>query len=101
MVILGYVKKEDEEKVTPPETPAGLDPIPSGREPDLTERAMGVVEQRVSNLVQGSLCLILMTGPFLHVLNLIPRGELHCAAYGLLHCSLFSFPVSGVLAGLL
>jgi len=38
------------------------------------EVPVGVVEQRVSNLVQGSLCLVLLTGPFLHVLNLIPRG---------------------------
>jgi len=35
-----------------------------------------VVEQRVSNLAQGSLCLVLLTGPFLHLLNLIPRGVL-------------------------
>jgi hypothetical protein len=34
-----------------------------------------VVEQRVSNLAQGSLCLVLLTGPLLHVLHLIPRGE--------------------------
>jgi len=37
---------------------------------------IGVVEQRVSNLMQGSLCLVLMTGPFLHVLHLVPRGVL-------------------------
>lgn len=35
---------------------------------------IAVVEQRVSNLAQGALCLVLLTGPFLHVLNLIPRG---------------------------
>ncbi|KAI6165089.1 HCO3 transporter family-domain-containing protein [Pisolithus thermaeus] len=35
---------------------------------------VAVVEQRVSNLVQGALCLILLTGPLLHVLGLIPRG---------------------------
>ncbi|KIM78505.1 hypothetical protein PILCRDRAFT_98396 [Piloderma croceum F 1598] len=40
------------------------------------EVPVGVVEQRVSNLVQGALCLVLLTGPFLHVLNLIPRGVL-------------------------
>ncbi|KZT35614.1 anion exchanging protein [Sistotremastrum suecicum HHB10207 ss-3] len=40
------------------------------------EFPIGVVEQRVSNLAQGSLCLVLLTGPFLHVLNLIPRGVL-------------------------
>ncbi|PPR00437.1 hypothetical protein CVT24_004498 [Panaeolus cyanescens] len=49
--------------------------------PDPTSRhrhevPVAVVEQRVSNLAQGSLCLVLLTGPFLHVLNLIPRGVL-------------------------
>lgn len=38
------------------------------------EIRIGVVEQRVSNLAQGSLCLVLLTGPFLHLLNLVPRG---------------------------
>ncbi|CAL1713512.1 unnamed protein product [Somion occarium] len=40
------------------------------------EVPVAVVEQRVSNLAQGSLCLVLLTGPFLHVLSLIPRGVL-------------------------
>jgi len=40
------------------------------------EVPLSVVEQRVSNLVQGSLCLVLLTGPFLHFLHLIPRGVL-------------------------
>lgn len=40
------------------------------------EVPIAVVEQRVSNLAQGSLCLVLLTGPFLHLLNLIPRGAL-------------------------
>ncbi|KAI0643000.1 anion exchanging protein [Trametes meyenii] len=40
------------------------------------EVPVAVVEQRVSNLAQGSLCLVLLTRPFLHVLNLIPRGVL-------------------------
>ncbi|KAH9924631.1 anion exchanging protein [Epithele typhae] len=40
------------------------------------EVPVAVVEQRVSNLAQGALCLVLLTGPFLHVLNLIPRGVL-------------------------
>jgi len=43
---------------------------------DFTERPVAVVEQRVSNLAQGALCLVLLTGPFLHVLHLIPRGVL-------------------------
>lgn len=59
-----------------------------GEEPDPTHARDGegearqheipsaVVEQRVSNLAQGSLCLVLLSGPFLHVLNLIPRGVL-------------------------
>ena len=38
------------------------------------EVPVGVVEQRVSNLAQGSLCLVLLTKPFLHVLNLVPQG---------------------------
>ena len=40
------------------------------------EMPASVVEQRVSNLLQGTLCLVLLTGPFLHVLSLIPRGVL-------------------------
>jgi hypothetical protein len=42
----------------------------------LHEVPVAVVEQRVSNLAQGSLCLVLLTGPFLHVLHLIPNGVL-------------------------
>ncbi|KAF8158230.1 HCO3 transporter family-domain-containing protein [Crassisporium funariophilum] len=49
-----------------------LDPTAWGRH----EVPVAVVEQRVSNLAQGALCLVLLTGPFLHVLNLIPRGVL-------------------------
>jgi hypothetical protein len=41
---------------------------------DKQEFPIAVVEQRVSNLSQGALCLVLLTGPFLHVLGLIPRG---------------------------
>ncbi|KAG1879233.1 HCO3 transporter family-domain-containing protein [Suillus subluteus] len=40
------------------------------------EAPIAVVEQRVSNLAQGSLCLVLLTGPFLHILGLVPRGVL-------------------------
>ena len=43
-------------------------------EGDLREVPVAVVEQRVSNLAQGSLCLVLLTRPFLHVLNLVPQG---------------------------
>jgi len=43
----------------------------------IDEIPVAVVEQRVSNLAQGSLCLVLLSGPFLHhVLALIPRGVL-------------------------
>jgi hypothetical protein len=38
------------------------------------EVPIAVVEQRVSNLAQGCLCLVLMTKPFEHVLGLIPKG---------------------------
>lgn len=41
---------------------------------DVREVPVAVVEQRVSNLAQGSLCLVLLTRPFLHVLNLVPQG---------------------------
>ena len=44
--------------------------------PALHEVPVAVVEQRVSNLSQGAMCLILLTGPFLHILHLIPRGVL-------------------------
>ncbi|KIJ54700.1 hypothetical protein M422DRAFT_24604 [Sphaerobolus stellatus SS14] len=40
------------------------------------EVPIAVVEQRVSNLAQGALCVVLLTGPFLHVLGLIPKGVL-------------------------
>ncbi|KAK2459667.1 hypothetical protein APHAL10511_008312 [Amanita phalloides] len=43
---------------------------------DHVEVRIAVVEQRVSNLAQGALCLVLLTGPFMHILHLIPRGVL-------------------------
>ncbi|WVQ63158.1 uncharacterized protein L199_001309 [Kwoniella botswanensis] len=46
------------------------------RDEDRREVPVAVVEQRVSNLSQGCLCLILMTKPFEHVLGLIPKGVL-------------------------
>jgi hypothetical protein len=45
-----------------------------GANDELREVPVAVVEQLVSNLVQGSLCLVLLTEPFLH-LNLAPQGE--------------------------
>ena len=77
-------KKSDEEGQT--QTPRSRSPIPSTRleekqskhdaRDSLQEVPVAVVEQRVSNLAQGALCLVLLSGPFLHVLNLIPRGVL-------------------------
>ena len=40
------------------------------------EIPIAVAEQRVSNLAQGALCLVLLTRPFLHVLGHVPRGVL-------------------------
>jgi hypothetical protein len=61
---MGHTKpiKDDEEKTQ------------ESKNRDFGEKPIAVVEQRVSNLAQGALCLVLLTGPFLHVLNLIPRG---------------------------
>ncbi|KAG6337181.1 hypothetical protein ID866_1895 [Astraeus odoratus] len=84
LLIMGHpVKKDvDEEKhirrqdthvdiVCMDENEKRYDPSPEAREVPIA-----VVEQRVSNLAQGSLCLVLLTGPLLHVLGLIPRGVL-------------------------
>ncbi|KAL1663418.1 HCO3 transporter family-domain-containing protein [Schizophyllum commune] len=67
LVVMGKREKRDPE-ATPPDHHDGSTA--------LHEYPIGVVEQRVSNLAQGSLCLVLLTGPFLHLLNLIPRGVL-------------------------
>lgn len=50
----------------------------SNNNPSLTVtfRAVHVVEQRVSNLAQGLLTLVAMTGPLLGVLHLVPQGVL-------------------------
>lgn len=87
-------EKDEEDRVPPSRTPSRLSSGPSPRAPSRSsskrsitpqdpnlvslchEVPITVVEQRVSNLAQGSLCLVLLTGPFLHVLNLIPRGVL-------------------------
>ncbi|TFK40712.1 HCO3 transporter family-domain-containing protein [Crucibulum laeve] len=52
------------------------EPQPDPTHANRHEVPIAVVEQRVSNLAQGSLCLVLLSGPFLHVLSLIPRGVL-------------------------
>ncbi|KAI0262448.1 HCO3 transporter family-domain-containing protein [Gloeopeniophorella convolvens] len=62
LVVHGRPPKRDEE---------GQRDEAAGREVPLA-----VVEQRVSNLAQGALCLVLLSGPFLHVLSLVPRGVL-------------------------
>lgn len=71
------------EKASRGEDEGPLDGI-GAREADATNTVLGysdrkevpvaVVEQRVSNLCQGAMCLVLLTGPFLHVLHLIPQG---------------------------
>ncbi|KAL1744076.1 HCO3 transporter family-domain-containing protein [Schizophyllum fasciatum] len=67
LVVMGRQKKRDAETPSPDSSDRADAPL---------EYPIGVVEQRVSNLAQGSLCLVLLTGPFLHLLNLIPRGVL-------------------------
>ncbi|KAL7414672.1 HCO3 transporter family-domain-containing protein [Mrakia frigida] len=40
------------------------------------EVPIAVIEQRVSNLVQGAACAVMMTGPFLKLLGWVPKGVL-------------------------
>ncbi|KAA1473803.1 hypothetical protein DENSPDRAFT_840295 [Dentipellis sp. KUC8613] len=70
-----YAPRSSEKKPRSPED-GGAHPEPDPAGTPWREVPVAVVEQRVSNLAQGSLCLVLLTGPFLHVLNLIPRGVL-------------------------
>jgi boron transporter len=70
LVIKGVKRKEDQE--SHPEKTAGQAHVRGLPQ----EEPIAVVEQRVSNLVQGLLSLVLLTKPFLHVLGLIPRGVL-------------------------
>lgn len=67
LLVMGRRRPKDDEEYKDPLPP--LDPSSSRH-----EVPVAVVEQRVSNLLQGTMCLILLTGPFLHVLHLIPRG---------------------------
>ena len=78
---MGYQsKKSDEERQT--QTPvdrSSSHPEEKQSKNDVQSSSLvpvAVVEQRVSNLAQGAFCLILLSGPFLHLLNLIPRGVL-------------------------
>jgi hypothetical protein len=74
----------EERRTTRPPMQSGSDPNdvvihmekPSDYSVSRREAPIAVVEQRVSNLAQGSLCLVLLTGPFLHILGLVPRGVL-------------------------
>lgn len=76
---------DEEEQITKPSSQSGYDSNPgtvikmeksSDYSVGQREAPIAVVEQRVSNLAQGSLCLVLLTGPFLHILGLVPRAVL-------------------------
>lgn len=75
LLVLGHpATKCDQEDALDEQTPIGAEKSPDA----WLDRTVpvAVVEQRVSNLAQGCLCLVLLTAPLLHVLGLIPRGEL-------------------------
>ncbi|EIW81250.1 hypothetical protein CONPUDRAFT_82277 [Coniophora puteana RWD-64-598 SS2] len=79
LLVMGRPTKKDldeEERVSGSRAPAEGEK--GSYDPALAqvEVPVAVVEQRVSNLAQGALCLVLLTGPFLHILSLIPRGVL-------------------------
>jgi hypothetical protein len=75
LVVMGVRRKDDLEK--PPITPDDSELKPGQDTGTLVEEhPVSVVEQRVSNLAQGALCIVLMTRPFQHVLGLVPRGVL-------------------------
>ncbi|CAE6479408.1 hypothetical protein ACGC1H_005374 [Rhizoctonia solani] len=88
LVIMGIRRKDDPEKSSihlgtvqnyepgHPESDDTQNQNSEGGDTLIEEHPIGVVEQRVSNLAQGALCLVLMTGPFQHVLGLVPRGVL-------------------------
>ncbi|CAE6374891.1 unnamed protein product [Rhizoctonia solani] len=88
LVVMGVRPKDDPEKSSlqlgvaqnyePADSPTDASPNQMSEEADtiVEEHPIGVVEQRVSNLAQGALCIVLMTGPFQHVLGLVPRGVL-------------------------
>ncbi|KIM51710.1 hypothetical protein SCLCIDRAFT_142691 [Scleroderma citrinum Foug A] len=75
LLVLGHpATKYDQEDALDEQTPIGAEKSPDA----WLDRTVpvAVVEQRVSNLAQGCLCLVLLTAPLLHVLGLIPRGVL-------------------------
>ncbi|ELU42279.1 anion exchange family protein [Rhizoctonia solani AG-1 IA] len=87
LVVMGVRPKDDPEKSSlqlgvaqnyePADSPTDASPNHMSEEADtiVEEHPIGVVEQRVSNLAQGALCIVLMTGPFQHVLGLVPRAR--------------------------
>ena len=73
LVVWGQPENEERHE----ENDAGVRRFPEGDDMYRSrEVPLCVVEQRVSNMAQGALCFVLLTGPFLHVLSLIPRGVL-------------------------
>lgn len=87
LLVMGKPSQKDideEEQITRPSSQSGSDSngavIKMEKSSDYPisrrEAPIAVIEQRVSNLAQGSLCLVLLTGPFLHILGLVPRGVL-------------------------
>jgi boron transporter len=79
LVVMGFPPKKNDSEESAPPSPNPY-ATPTTGEPLLKlERPVAVVEQRVSNLVQGSICLVLMTGPFLRLLHWVPKGVLVCS----------------------
>ena len=78
LLVLGHpATRHDQENVLDEQTPIGVSNTEEKSRDAWLDRTVpvSVVEQRVSNLAQGCLCLVLLTAPLLHVLGLIPRGE--------------------------
>ena len=78
---MGYPSKKSDEEGQTSENPTSSTRLEEKQSKhdsggSFQEVPVAVVEQRVSNLAQGALCLVLLSGPFLHVLHLIPRGVL-------------------------
>ncbi|GJJ15581.1 hypothetical protein Clacol_009859 [Clathrus columnatus] len=67
-----------------------------GYRPASTLVPVAVVEQRVSNLAQGALCLVLLTGPLLRVLGLIPRGKLFSWCFSRWYMGLDALSANGI-----
>ncbi|KAG8215844.1 HCO3 transporter family-domain-containing protein [Butyriboletus roseoflavus] len=84
LVVMGHPseKSDEEGQILTPGRAIATSTPPEEYQPkhharhSLREVPIAVVEQRVSNLVQGVICLLLLLKPILHLLNLIPRGVL-------------------------